>query len=84
MTILLLIKIFLLSWFITHNDYIQTNLLLFVKHNKNIITLILLDILSCCMCLSFWITFIITFNFWIACLVSFISFILIKNNKPKL
>ena len=79
--ILILIKIFLITWFITNDDIIQDKINdLFEKINsKKLIIDYIHIIVGCHKCLSLWTTLIITQNVWYALTVSFISYLLKRN-----
>jgi hypothetical protein len=85
---ILLIKIFLITWFITTFSPLQdvlTNVVdkIYQKINNNVLKHtvdILYTILSCHMCLSFWTTLMITGDIFSACGVSFVAW-LFKNGK---
>lgn len=76
---ILLIKIFLMTWFITNNDYIQENLTKLVDKYNNVFTVMLFEIVSCHKCLSFWVVLGFTFNIYIALAVSFIAYLTEKK-----
>jgi hypothetical protein len=81
---MILLKIFLITWFITHFELIQDTLLsvfdrLCQSTDNNILKRIydsLYTILSCHKCLSFWTTLIVTQDIFMACGVSFIAYLL--------
>ena len=76
---IILLKIFLATWFFTEFDPLQdfiNNTFEKIKSNKIIDSIHIL--LGCHKCLSFWITLFITFNIWYALGVSFIAAIIQK------
>jgi hypothetical protein len=86
---IILIKIFLITWLITSFEPLQdvlTNLFdkIYQRTNKNPLKRIydsLYTILTCQKCLSFWTTLIITQNIFMACGVSFVAFIFENGKK---
>lgn len=78
--IILLIKLFLVSWFWNTFEPIHKFLYLLNKKRskKKIINNIndnVYKVLSCLYCFSFWFVLIITFNIWYALIVSFVAYI---------
>lgn len=64
------------SWFVTAQENFQEALDRFFTYvaPKNIATNIIYTILGCWVCLSFWVTFIVTLDFIQATFVSLIAF----------
>jgi hypothetical protein len=85
---ILLLNIFLVTWFLTNHDKIVEvvdNSYLYVKsklRNKILIFILnnLHEVVSCHKCLSFFSTLFITLNPFQALLVSFVAWLVQKNN----
>lgn len=50
----LILKLILLTWFISENDYIEAFLNNLVEKKENVLTYAIYDIVTCFYCLSFW------------------------------
>jgi hypothetical protein len=78
---MILLKCFLFSWFFTNFEPLQDFLTkVFKKLPENIFTNTFFVVLGCHKCLSFWITLICTFNIFSAFLVSYLAYILKRND----
>ncbi len=85
---ILLLNIFLVTWFLTNHDKIVEavdNSYLYLKSKiKNKILIFILnnlhEVVSCHKCLSFFSTLFITLNPFQALLVSFVAWMVQKNN----
>ena len=79
---ILLLKIFLATWYFTDNDYIQETINhIFKKINTDKLpkTIDAIHIIfGCHKCLSFFVTLTITLNIWLALGVSFIVYVTSK------
>ena len=66
------LKVFLIAWFITHFEPLQERIvrLYLIKRLE-----LLVDVLTCFKCLSFWSVLIITWNVYYAIFASLIAYL---------
>jgi len=67
------IKVFLICWLVTHLEPLQKKIDLILNKIENDYLYILIDVLTCFKCLSFWSILILTQNIWTAIFYSLIA-----------
>ena len=77
---ILAVKVWLVAWLVTHNDYIQSAIDNLLFMSSRISTDLLLEVFGCWKCLSFWSVLIFTQDIFLALFFSLLAYVIDKRN----